>query len=284
MAVDANALTTLAKLQTYLGIAAGVDESILEDAIDAASDTIEGILGRKFKSRDLYEWHNSDRTAQVGVKVRPINHVKYVAFGLTNALSVTASAGSTDVLATVEVTGTHIRLYRVTSTGSVVTHQAQYANHQTVSELATEIGSQTGFDATAIGEFSAYQLHPRAGVNVLDATAYLTAAWDTTADLRYDSETGIISFVSDAWPSDHWTNEFPRSPVSVLVAYNGGYDTVPYDVEQVCLEIAAQMYRDRKRDRGVQSESLGDYSYSLGTMSEMVDMVRSRLGSRSRIR
>jgi hypothetical protein len=72
--------------------------------------------------------------------------------------------------------------------------------------------------------------------------------------------------------------------MSVLVAYNGGLSTVPYDIEQVCLEVAAQMYRDRKRDRGVQSESLGDYSYSLGQATAALDLIRSRLGSRTRIR
>jgi hypothetical protein len=44
------------------------------------------------------------------------------------------------------------------------------------------------------------------------------------------------------------------------------------------------MYRDRKRDRGVQSESLGDYSYSLGQATAALDLIRSRLGSRTRIR
>ena len=284
MAVDPNSLTTLAKLQTYLGVSAGTDEALLERCIDAASVQIEQMLGRVIKSRDVYEWKNSDGTPQIAVKVKPIQHVQYVAFGSTNALSVSAAAGSTDVIATVEVTTTHIRLFRVTSTGSTTTTQVQFTNHETTTELATAISAVSGFRATAIDQFSAYQLHPRVGVNVLDTTAYLTAAWDTTADLRYDSETGIISFVSDSWPSDHWTNEFPAAPVSVLVSYNGGYDTVPYDIEQTCLEASAQMYRDRKRDRGVQSESLGDYSYSLGSAAGIVDLVRSRLGSRTRIR
>lgn len=283
MAVDANSLTTLAKLETYLGVAAGTDTSLLEASIDAASAQIEQTLGRVIKARDLYEWHNSERTDQIGVKTRPINHVKYVGFGSNNAIEVRSTV-STDVLATVEVTTTHIRLYRITSNGTVQQNQAQFTNHETTSELATHISTITGFAATAIQDYSAYQLHPRAGINVLDATAYLTAAWDTSANLRVDAESGIISFVSDTWPSDHWTTEFPASPMSVLVAYNGGFETVPYDIEQVCLEAAAQLYRDRKRDRGVQSESLGDYSYSLGSATATVDLIRSRLGSRTRIR
>ena len=286
MPVDANSLTTVAKLETYLGIAAGTDTSLLEASIDAASVQIEQMLGRVIKSRDLYEWQNSDRTPQIGVKTRPINHVKYVAFGSNNAIEVRPASGSTDVLATVEVTTSHVRLFRVDSTGQSHQTQVQFANHQTTTEVATAIAAVTGFDATAVDEYSAYQLHPRAGVNVLDATGYLTAAWDTTADLRVDHETGIISFISDGWPSDHWTTEFPASPMSILIAYNGGYDTVPYDIEQVCLEVAGQLYRDRKRDRGVQSESLGDYSYSLasGSAAAASDLIRTRLGSRTRIR
>ena len=284
MAVDPNSLTTLANLQSYLGIATQVDETILERSIDRASALIESILGRPIKSRNLYEWHDSAGTDQIGVKVRPINHVKYVAFGSQNALSVSASVGSTDVIATVEVTPTHIRLFRVTSTGSETTEQVQFTNHETTAELAAHINTVTGFTATAIEDFSAYQLHPRAGVNVLTTTAYLTAAWDTTADLRVDHDAGIISLVSDSWPSDHWATEFPAAYRSVLVAYNGGHDTVPFDIEQACLEAAASLYRDRKKDLGVTSESLGDYSYSLAARGVVVQQLKSMLGSKVRIR
>lgn len=284
MAVDANSLTTLANLQSYLGIGAGVDETILERSIDRASALIESILGRPIKARNLYEWHDSQGTDQIGVKVRPINHVKYVAFGAQNALTVSASVGSTDILATVEVTPTHLRLFRVTSTGSESTEQVQFTNHETVSELAAHINGVTGFDATALGDYSAYQLHPRAGVNVLTTTGYLTAAWDTTADLRVDNEAGIISFYADSWPSDQWSTEFPAGFRSVLVAYNGGHDTVPFDIEQACLETAASLYRDRKKDMGVTSESLGDYSYSMAATGRIVQQIRGMLGSRVRIR
>lgn len=283
MAVDPNSLTTLAKLREYIGVASG-DEALLERSIDAASALIESILGRPIKSRNLYEWHDSAGTEQIGVKVRPINHVKYVAFGAQNALSVSASVGSTDVIATVEVTPTHIRLFRVTSTGSEVATQVQFTNHETTAELAAHINTVTGFTATAIEDYSAYQLHPRAGVNVLVTTAYLTAAWDTSADLRVDHDAGIISFVGDSWPSDHWATEFPAAYRSVLVAYNGGHDTVPYDIEQACLEAAASMYRDRKKDLGVTSESLGDYSYSVAATGRLVQQIRSMLGAKVRIR
>jgi hypothetical protein len=121
-------------------------------------------------------------------------------------------------------------------------------------------------------------------VTVTGTTAFLTAAWDTTAEVRVDAEAGIVHLISDSWPSDHWARRFPAAPVSVLVAYTGGYDTVPYDIEQVALESAATLYRERKRDRSVASESLGDYSYSIGAANEVAAVIRSRLGSRAKIR
>ncbi len=284
MPIDPNALTTLAKLQAYLGLSIGVDETILEASIDRASVTIESVLGRKIKARDLYEWHDCNGTDRIGVRVRPINHVSYVAFGSTTALEVRAASGSDDVLATVGVTESKLDTFRIRANGQTVTHSINFSNHETTAELATELNALDGFAATAVDQFSAHQLHPRAGVNVMDGTAYLTAAWDVAADLRVESRTGIISFISDAWPSDNWTARFPQSPMSVLVKYNGGVDVIPYDIEAVCLEVAAQMYRDRRRDGGVQSESLGDYSYTLGDAGRMVGLIRSRLGAQMRIR
>jgi hypothetical protein len=68
------------------------------------------------------------------------------------------------------------------------------------------------------------------------------------------------------------------------VAYNGGVDVVPFDIEQACLETAASLYRDRKKDLGVTSESLGDYSYSVAATGRIVQQIRGMLGARVRIR
>lgn len=283
MAVDPNSLTTLANLKTYLGVSGSGDDTLLEQCIDRASAMVEQVLGRPIKERSLYEWHTCLGTRSIGVKVRPIAAVRYVAFGTTNALWVRSTV-ATDTLATIEVTTSRVTMFRVDANGSESTDHANFANHQTTTELATHISTVTGFTATAIENFSAYQLHPRAGVNLLESTGYLTAAWDTSADLRVDNEAGIIHMVKDAWPSDFATRRFPAAPVSVLVAYTGGHATVPYDIEQVAIETAGALFRERKRDRSVASESLGDYSYSVGTANELVSSIRTRLGSRTRIR
>ena len=47
-------------------------------------------------------------------------------------------------------------------------------------------------------------------------------------------------------------------------SYTAGYTTIPYDLEQACLELCSYMYNDRKA-KGMKSETLGEYSYTKET-------------------
>lgn len=51
---------------------------------------------------------------------------------------------------------------------------------------------------------------------------------------------------------------------NVEVTYTGGYGVVPLpgDLVQGAMELVSYMYRQRRRDSSLQSERLGDYSYS----------------------
>ena len=44
-------------------------------------------------------------------------------------------------------------------------------------------------------------------------------------------------------------------------SYTAGYSTIPYDLEQACLDLCVWIYNDRK-NKGMKSESLGEYSYT----------------------
>jgi hypothetical protein len=49
-------------------------------------------------------------------------------------------------------------------------------------------------------------------------------------------------------------------------------------------EIAAAMFRSRKRDETLNSESLGDYSYVNGGAARITEIMEERLGSWKEIR
>jgi uncharacterized phiE125 gp8 family phage protein len=72
MSVDADALTSLANVQSHLGLAAGTDESLLETLINQASDLIEKHLGYAVKSATHTEYYDGDGCQDLMLKHWPI--------------------------------------------------------------------------------------------------------------------------------------------------------------------------------------------------------------------
>lgn len=100
---------------------------------------------------------------------------------------------------------------------------------------------------------------------LLDATTY-----------RFDSETGIINLVADTFTVWHEA-DFARGFRNYEVQYNGGYVTIPDDLDVVCRELVAAAYNLSKRDATLKSESLGDYSYALADAVAISDAQRDAL-------
>ena len=69
----------------------------------------------------------------------------------------------------------------------------------------------------------------------------------------------------------------PSAVKSVLVEYTAGYATVPDDLQQACIDVSKMLFLDRRRDTGMQSENLGDYSYSRASRSEIDALMASML-------
>jgi uncharacterized phiE125 gp8 family phage protein len=78
MSVDADALTTLAKVQAHLGIAAGTDESLLETLINQATDLCEKYTGRKFYTASYTEYYDGDGTDELLLAHYPIISVTHL--------------------------------------------------------------------------------------------------------------------------------------------------------------------------------------------------------------
>lgn len=54
---------------------------------------------------------------------------------------------------------------------------------------------------------------------------------------------------------------FIRGVRNYRFTYTAGYTTVPYDLEEACLELCVYIYKD-KQSKGLKSETLGEYSYT----------------------
>ena len=248
MAVDTYALTTLAKLQGYLGITGSTDEVVLEGCIDRASARIETFIDRKILTRSYVDWVFPERNV-VRLRNWPATAVRRVAYGSTIALTVNATT-TTDVRATVAVTESSIVLKRWDSDGTATTSTLAFTTYPTTNGMATAISALTGWSATASDNLLSAELYPVSGADALSNAVYLDVPDIVDSPAWVDMDTGLIRVSVDAMVDAVGGNR------PVLVDYDAGYSTVPYDVEQACLEVAATMYRQRRYDTGT---TLGDF-------------------------
>ena len=294
MAVGTYALTTLAGLKAHLGITVSTYDTILEQYIDHASAKIERWIGRQIKLRNYSEWYGGNDVRSVRVKQYPINNVVGVYTGLAAGMTITSTVSSdvrltvsinTDPLGTVAngVLAPCAVLTRTTTAGTTTTDTLLFSTYPTTTSLATAISTYAGFSATATTAMRCAQLHPRAGGDVKQSAVVLTGV-DVSSEFVYDSYLGIVTIRQDAFPMASHNARYPSALQSTLIEYSAGYTTVPDDIHQACLVIAGTMYLSRKSDTSLQSESLGDYSYSMASADSSRAMMEDMLGSWKEIR
>jgi len=295
MAVGAYALSTLAQLKSHLGITLSTDNTILEGYIDYATAKIERWIGRQILVRNYFEWYGGNDVRSVRVKQYPINNVVGVYTGLAAALTI-ASTVSSDIRLTVSINtdplgtvsnGTlapGVTLTRTTSAGTTTTDTLTFATYPDTTSLVAAINAITGYSATVSTAMRSAQLHPRAGGDIKMATVMLTGV-NVSSEFVYDSYLGIVTIRQDAFPTMASHNaRFPSGLQSTLIEYSAGYTAVPDDIHQACMVIAGTAYLSRKSDNSLQSESLGDYSYSMASADSSRAMMEDMLGSWKEIR
>lgn len=281
MPVGTYALTTLANLKTWLGISAATDDAVLEQAIDRATARIESYTSRLLKARNIAEWRSGCGTSALRLHQFPAISITNVWTGSYAAL-VVSSSDSTDIRASVSVRqeggASSVLLTRTTSAGVTTSTTIAEATYPTTSAVQAQIAGTTGFACTLGKNMRTIQLRPRAGGDTRSNPQSVTLyAADIASEYTYDSDSGMLYVDRSAF--EYWEDgpgSLPSGAKSVLIEYRAGYEDVPADLEQACIEIAAAMYRDRKRDSGLQSESLGDYTYTRAASAEM-DSAMKRL-------
>ena len=294
MAVGQYALTTLAGLKAHLGITVSTYDTILEQYIDHASAKIERWIGRQIKLRNYSEWYGGNDVRSVRVKQYPINNVVGVYTGLAAGMTITSTVSS-DVRLTVSINtdplGTVANgalapcavLTRTTTAGTTTIDTLTFTAYPTTTLLAAAINGITGYSASVSTAMRCAQLHPRAGGDIKMASVMLTGV-DVSSEFVYDSYLGIVTIRQDAFPMASHNARYPSALQSTLIEYSAGYTTVPDDIHQACLVIAGTMYLSRKSDTSLQSESLGDYSYSMASADSSRAMMEDMLGSWKEIR
>ena len=270
MAVGTYALTSLANLKSWLGITASTDDTVLERAIDRATARIESHLGRQILSRSYSEWRNGCGVTSIHLNQWPVTQVTNVWTGNRAAIVIGATSGYIRASVTVNQETDTPALVTTTTTdaGVTVATTHDFDTLKTTADVVTSgILTVPGYTASLSYNTRSVQLRPRAGADAVLATVTLFAA-DTASEYTYDADRAIITIDPGSfayWPMD--AGVMPDVAKSVLIEYRAGFETIPADMEECCIEVAAMMFRDRQRDKSLITERLGDYSYSRASQS-----------------
>jgi len=234
MALDTYALTTLANANKYILNTTGdggAEDTYMESIINRASDIIENYCNRKFKAR----LHVKERHDGEGQKIIFYNNPPVLAVNLdeldwdATAKTVTRSDGGSFYDDGFSTGNTKILVQNSQKNSGLLTLAAVSTGGTTLT-FSDTIVSDTDDNDVIISEFRSLWVDD----NEVDEDNY-----DVTEEYIY-------------YPSG-----FSKGKKNVKLTYYGGYKTIPYAVEQACLEVAKNLYN---QNENVKSETVGDHS------------------------
>ena len=92
-------------------------------------------------------------------------------------------------------------------------------------------------------------------VGTSSTTTYLATKF------KYESKTGEIQFKRG---TDSDCFYFPEDFQNIKITYNGGFSTIPSNVQLLCADYVIELFDQSLKDELIEKEKLGDYFYAKG--------------------
>ena len=264
--------------QTLLNL----DRYLMELSIDAASGWLETYTGWQYVSREYREWYDGTGDQTLVLRHRPVTELARVCVGRENALKISNTSTSHSA-ASVSVTSTLVSLRRTNSAGTVSTTTVTFAAQATVTLMAAAINALgDGWSATVQGSTgvqASADLAVSPYLYCLGQDVMLEVPDTPVGELRTDDPAGIVwlGTIRDAsW--DEW-GTFWTGRRNVFIQYTAGYaetDLAFQPIRQLATEVAAVLFTKAREDPTVQSEKLGDYSYTRAALGGALSAFEAR--------
>ena len=252
-------LCTLTELQDFLGDSAGAFESdALNAAIESASALIQRYCDRVFAAADYREWERISGNV-LSVDNYPIIHLHRICKSSYQAGTLVNS--STDAAAMTATVGENYLLLQVIGGTNAHSDALTLTTYTTMALLATAVSALAkGWTLSVVKEAAPRDLKPSTTSAGNNNQIQLEAPDnpETVSDIDYDA--GLIMGIGDGW---------------VFADYRGGYETMPYDIRQACIQLAGSIAKAGGLNMQLSSERLGDYAYTLanGTTSTLAGLL-----------
>jgi len=246
------------------------DDYFLTELINRASDLINRYCGRLLKSasytREIYCGTGYDKLI---LEQYPVTRVSRLSEGRADSFSIVNT--STDAnFCTVEITSTTIRL--IVNGGTNASDNAlTLASYATIDLLIAAIHALgKGWVCTTLATDTA----SRDASELLVRPAMFVDATTSAYCEAVDEDINDYMLLKPTEARNVGILEVPgvfTSGYEFFVNYTAGYTTIPYVLEQACIELVKFKYDKSKRDSGLKSETFGegaDYSYTLQDLKD----------------
>lgn len=251
----------------------GTDDTALGDILTSCCaflDNYCGVANGGFAVQTYDELYNGTGDQILFLRNRPVQTITKVACTELPALLVHNTSTDTGCRATVAVSGSPGNAFNLnsqyTSTGITLTYVASgvtttntltWASYPTVAQLATAVnGLGNNWTATVQGGFGTWSTSDlRATQGAFGAritTTYLWIHWMDLPWYRINEETGEVFNPGG----------FTRGSFNWRVVYSAGYSAFPDDLTQALAELCVATWYQKSVNPALQSESLGQYSYT----------------------
>ncbi len=263
----ASALTTTAKVDTYLG-AHSFTAAQVTAAVAAANAQIESYCDRIFAATYYYEWQQvTSKTLRL--KQYPMIRAIALLTHPDDVLGVRFNHANAK-RAQVGIAGGIMTLTNYTPDDASSGHATiTLADNVTLAELEASIELLTGWEATVMLDVPPVSLLPMSTDDCSRQIQYLKGPTDMLTGYSIDYEAGLVELCRMC---SNW----------VYAEYRAGYETIPSDLEQIATELAADILKATLVNTGLQSEKIGDYSYTTKADASIIAPYVHRLSTYKR--
>lgn len=240
-------------------------------AIKAASEAIERYCNRRFALANYSQLLNTTQDGYAVLRNFPVAYLSGVYDHLEDVLDVeNTGAGVTN--AAVYTSADSLTLTH-TAGGTVSSTTLSYADYPTATTMAAAVVALgSGWTATTVEDYATYPTALIWEGQHIDATAGggCVQAWENGGiEVVVDFENGIVKHL-------------PRYS-RIRIDYRAGFATIPEPIQQVTANLVGNMFDEKHR--GIISERLGDYNYTLSATAfdrmpiqdrQILDLYRDR--------
>lgn len=241
------ALTTIANVKAILGITDSSQDTLLQNYVDAVSTAISSYCDRIFEASNYNEIVPA-QDHRIYLRNQPINTIYFCGTDVESAITVTYTGSN---FASIQV-----KFDRILVNDGLSSTEFEYADYQTITEIASAIASVTNFSTVVNTVGSSSLLY-------IGQISFLKANESQTLE-KVSSSSNIEQIYDGFYSTDRSCPHF--------VIYNGGYTIIPSDLIEIANKCVVLLYNNMPSG-GEQSETIGNYSYTNRINDEATDLV-----------